>query len=389
MSIKQSRKAGVPLVGYRSSGSLYDGYEAQDQEKNHTTLLSIPEFCTPICDKLERFIECMYNAEKDTKCILKSTALQFTCLLKVEERSLEVSNLVCCGKAVKFKLLEMTLSCLINLCKNWGEAPLSLSILNPIPPVRRALKFTWVPWSSTHDDPFLPSDRIEDSMESIPVELKNTGCCPISCEVHERWGVHPPELDPQEVCTIEDSICEDYLKSLECMFYRINLAFEVKSRHKTTFTTDAACVVIKFSRNGKKAILTYISVRPCLQGLKIAHMILYVLMDACVRFNIEEFYVEETYPSSVSILKKLGGFKVSREYCYDNNYKINFENMFHKTLIACGLKGMLAEHKDHRGYFIITQSFFPTSEELNNQEAVNDRFAKKQRTLEEAGAAGV
>jgi hypothetical protein len=385
MSKRKSPKAGVPKHGYSVCGSVYKS--AEHQEENHITQLDRGQSGHSLNCELENLIEHILNAEDDTEYSFDSTPLQFQCLLNVKEMSVKVLKLACYSIAFKFGFLDMTISSLINLCKNWGEAPLSLSILDPIPPVREMLKSTWVPWSSTCDDPFLPSDRILDSIESIPVEITKTGCCPFICSLHELRNlmIYSPEMHPDEVDTIENSMSGDYLKSLQCLFYRIHLAFEVKSVKKKTFITDAAIVSIRFNESGTKALLTNISVRVCLQGRKIAHMILYVLMDACVRFNIQKFSVHNAYPSSVSILKKLGDFEDDGYY----NYTITFEKMAQKTLIACGLNGMLVEHKDYCGYFIINESYFPSSADLNNNEAVDEWFAKRQKSLEGSGAAGV
>jgi hypothetical protein len=108
-------------------------------------------------------------------------------------------------------------------------------------------------------------------------------------------------------------------------------------------------------------------------------MILNVILNACIEFQVARFLVKNAYPSTEAILLNLGGFKVTCEYSRSKDYTIELKDM-RKTLAAFEHGEGLIGHDEHSGYFTIDPSLFPTSEELNSQQAVEERCAKRSRT---------
>lgn len=349
---------------------------AGKQEYDHARELDWHEFGQGGCKQLESIIRNLNRGNRIGH--FSCTAFVFNYELSVSKRELVICNMVFCGKTEEYSLLDMLLGTLVNFCSE-QENPLSLSIKDPIPSVKEALKRMWCPWSSAHD-PFLPSDRMLDARGLISEEIKATGCCPSrDMVVHETWnGIDPPKLADEQILAIMHSISKDYIVSLECLLYRIFNAFKRKFRHGNSFRTDAACVDMCFTPHVDEVVLQKISVRPCLQGLGIARMILNVILNACVEFQVAKFLVKNAYPSTEAILLNLGGFKVTREYSHSKDYTIELNDM-RKTLAAFEHGKGLIGHNEHSGYFTIDPSLFPTSEELNSQQAVEERCAKRSR----------
>ena len=379
MSTRHPR-AGVPKKGFRVVGSMYAderGNAAGKQEYDHAHELDWHEFGQGGCRQLESIIK--YFNRGNRSMHFSCSAFVFNYELSVSKRELVICNMVFCGKTEEYSLLDMLLGTLVNFCSE-QENPFSLSIKAPIPPVKEALKRMWCPWSSAHD-PFLPSDRMLDARGLISEEIKATGCCPSrDMVVNGTWsGIDAPKLADEQILDIMHSISKDYIVSLECLLYRIFNAFKRKFRHGNCFRTDAACVDLYFTPYTDEVVLKKISVRPCLQGLGIARMILNVILNACVEFQVDRFLVKEAYPSTEAILLNLGGFKVTREYSHGKDYTIELKDM-RKTLAAFEHGEGPIEHDEHSGYFTIDPSLFPTSEELNSQQAVEERCAKRSRT---------
>lgn len=377
----QHPRAGIPKKGFRVVGSMYadEGDNAAwRQEDGHAHELDLREFGQGGFNQLESIIKYLIRGRRSMH--LSCSAFVFDYKLSISKRELVICNMVFCGKTEEYNLLDMLLGTLVNFCSE-QENPLSLSIKDPIPPVKEALKRMWCPWSSAHKDLFLPSDRMLDARGLISEEIKATGCCPSrDMVVRERWyGVDPPKLTDDQILDIMYSISKDYIVSLECLLYRIFNAFKRKFRHGNSFRTDAACVDLCFTPYTDQVVLKKISVRPCLQGLGIGRMIINVILNACIEFQVPRFLVKEAYPSTEAILLNLGGFKVTREYSHGKDYTIELKDM-RETLAAFEHREGPIEHDEHSGYFTIDPSLYPTSDELNSQQAVEERCAKRSGT---------
>jgi N-acetylglutamate synthase-like GNAT family acetyltransferase len=350
------------------------------QEFNHTLQLDMHEFGKGFCSLLANLIKCVHS-ECNARWTFSCTALAFTCELRVADleskRWLLISDLVFCDKAEKYRLAEMLIHTLVYLCRHWGERRFNLDIIDPLPPVSETLMHMDFPWNSSSDFE-LPVDRMLDVI--VPGEIVATGCCLSRMEYRKNSKIKLPALDPAQILDYSRTISDEYISSLECLLYRLHLVFKTKNRQKLQLTTDAVCVTVHFLDNKKGILVEYIAVRPCLQGRGISTMILWLLMSRCVRFTVAKLTVVDAYPSSAALVTKLGDFEEKTNGLERSDYSIKLHSMRKKTLQACGLEERLKEHEDYPGYFVIDPSRFPSSEELNSQQAVEERCAKRSRT---------
>ncbi len=102
-------------------------------------------------------------------------------------------------------------------------------------------------------------------------------------------------------------------------------------------------------------------------------MIIWRLMDACVKKGIAKFIISDCRPSTRSLVAKLQGFQGVKYTC---DRVIEFEAMRKLTLESCGLQDRLAEDPARPGFYRINQFFFPTASEVNGAE---QRAAKRKR----------
>lgn len=381
------KQAGIP-TGYINEGSVYE--DSDTHEQAHTKSLSRESFGEIFCQRLKALIENIYNANRGLETAFSCVALM--CQLKLDETKmlLTISDLVFCDRTVNFQLVEMFICALINLCVHWkqfGSEPLSLLILNPIPSVKAALEQMWCMWSSAHDDPFLPAERMADCLGLIPSKIRNTGCCPTRVECFGENGflrgvcgnslVLKINLPVKEETLAHSSeISTDFVTSFECLLYRIYLFVSAMKKGAINLKTDAAHVNVGF--NGSEMELMFLAVRIRLQGLRMATMIYYVLMSSCVKFGIKRFSVT-AFPSNASLLRKIGDFVVESEGVKSKHFVITLDKMQTKTLDKCGLTGRMCETDGFPGYYEIDPSFFPNAEKLNDQQAVDERYAEIKR----------
>lgn len=355
--------------------------------------LDLPEFGKGLCRLLATITKDVYSTTRSAHWNLSCIALAFTCEIRISEseRSLVISDLVFCDKAEKYRFVEMLFYTLVYLCIHWGERHLNLVISDPVPPVYEALRYIQCPWDSTCADFELSADRMRDVI--VPCEIRATGCCLSRVEYtgrSENWEIKLPSLNASQILDCSRGISEEFIYSLECLLYRLHLVFKTKPRRKVHLRTDAVCVSVDFLNCKQGILLELITVRPCLQGKGIATMILWILMSRCVRFNVAKLTLTSAYPSSAALVAKLGGFEETNHMFQHSDYTIKLDDMRGKTLQACGLEGRLKEHEEHPGYFVIDPSHFPIAEELNSQQAVEDRYKKRRvEGLGEGVAAGV
>ena len=377
-------RAGVPTFGYRSTGGLFRSIDKQ--EDSHIRELDAECFCKDACEQIDDLL-IKYLVILDAKVLLSCTAFTCLCDLDMKKMSLRVSNLVFDDMAVKYGLSDMLLASLVCICMfsgNVDEMPkkrLNLHICDPIPPVKAALEKMWCPWSPIYEDPNLRSDKMEEAFGKIPDEIRRTRCCPSLEEflsVHE-WVVGLPKIDPALVLACTRMMNVEYIESLECMLYRLAVPFKrlpgTRRFYDESLGIAAACVKFRLNWTMRLFTLDWIVSRPCLQGLGIFRMVLFAIMDNCVRHNVDKFTVSMAYASSISVLKRIGGFKTDHEFSVKVDYTIELAEMRTKTLAACGLEGRMREHEEFPGYFVIDPSYFPTAEQLNSQEEVDKRFA--------------
>ena len=382
-------KAGVPR-GYRDSSSLYKNGE--QQENSHIETLRPDRLGRPFCIQLTKMIEDVYNEKSTLNFPFSCSAMTCKVYLKKSnlKRTLTIAELVFCDRTEQYRLVEMFISAAINLCTRMSDSEkMNLHILDPIPSVKMALERTWCMWCSEKDDPYLPSERMEEASKLIPVEIRATGCCltrnecfGVSGEHRSRQGkslrldLKIPKVDDQP----SYGIGENYLTSLECLLYRIYLFVKDRKEGSIILNSDSACVEVRLNSDVDVLELYFIATRLCLGRLKIATMIYWRLMACCAEFKISCFTVT-AFPSNAILLERLGGFIADEPISDLRTYNITLDIMHTKTLANCGLEGRLSEHEDFPGYFSIDPSHFPVADELNSQQAVDARYAKYTNTV--------
>jgi hypothetical protein len=146
------KKAGVP-TGYIDWGSFFhDKWIENDGNKHedyYIEKLSLSEFGDNFCTELETVIQSICFGERSKKHSFICTAMTCKIAMNAPRRSVEISELVFCDRAVKFMLMEMFICAMINLCANLiTPMTLGLLIVNPVPFVETKLKCMQIEWEN-------------------------------------------------------------------------------------------------------------------------------------------------------------------------------------------------------------------------------------------------
>ena len=209
----------------------------------------------------------------------------------------------------------------------------------------------------------------------------------------EPWMVGLPDLNSEFISKSDmvkyvkyvkyeaglSSIDSDYVRSLECLLYRLHLFASCNTDRYVALQSDAvrAKVTIQTQFQRSQLHLEFITTRSCLIGhdFQIGTMVIWRLMACCVEFNISTFKIFGVYPSTAGLLRKLGGFEKigldSKDYDdreQNADYTISLERMKTKTLAVCGLTSRVKACPEYAGYYTI--SSLPPASWLNNQSAV-------------------
>lgn len=360
------QKALVP-VKLRGDGQMYK--DSQCQEASHSRDLEFAVFCKKTSKDLEKLIRCIYVSEKGNEFIISNTAFSFECNFSACERVIMIKRLVFCDRSCQYGMVDLLLGILVTLCMHWSnDRSLSLIVYDPIPFVRESLEnMSWCMWEMLENDLAISFDRIEDVEKRIPLVIKSTRCCFGRSEFESRTEQWELDLSVMQLPSLICSSCisQNYLTSLECLFYRLHTSRFIDFICGIVLRTDALCLNLMYSKSKNMLELKLIEVRPCLQGFGIGTMTIWRLMAACTHLQISTLKIARAYPSSVNLMTKLGGFKNSGNFENYDDYFITLDEMCKKTLAVCGLDRKLKESERYPGYFFIDPSQFPSAEDLN------------------------
>ena len=367
MGTKNNELKAVVPDSLRGDGAMYANSKCQ--ESSHSRELELSRFCKDALKMLEVLIKGIFYSEKHGEWNVSSTALSFKCEFSARERGVMISKLIFCDRGCQYGMGGMLLGTLINLCTHWNsDEHLSLIVRNPIPHVRKCLEnMSWCSWTVLEDDLVISWDNIASVEKNIPLSIKRTKCCLNRSEFvnrTEQWGVQLPTVEPQNA-TSASCISMNYISSLECLLYRFDSVHRIDFMHGICLRTDALCVNLLYTMSTNVLELKSIEVRPCLQGRGIGTMAFWRLMYTCVQFQISTLKISRAYPSSVSLMTKLGGFKKVGAYEKFDDYTITLNEMCKKTLQSCGLDKKMKENDRYPGYYEINTSCFPVAELLN------------------------
>ena len=311
---------------------------------------------------------------------------------------------------------------LLTMCVLKEGERMKLVIQRPIPLVRNALFRMCLFWEDAGDYISLSTEQAYNQLKQVPLHISRTGCTisqsrlmqqsldykrqldhhraqmreyrrqkelfdynPALLEggvlmsvpvFPDRYVIKSPEplfQSDEEWLAYEQQfklMDEYYLERFESLLYGIYLS--VQFREKNAFVCDAARVVLAYGQDSVR--LDLISTRPCLQSqdLRVATIVLWRVMAACVQFNIPEFRVVIAFESTRGLLTRLGGFSMADDR--DCDYYISLEQMRVKTLAAMGLEGRLIENSDFPGFYKVVPHFFPSARDLNDTEEVERRI---------------
>jgi hypothetical protein len=316
---------------------------------------------------------------------------------------------------------------------------IELIVINPIALVRETLTCACDAWDEAACDLRLSVESVRSALLSIPTLIINTGCTTTPSELRiimenyniakqeydtelsdyqnkwdefqkhadivvmgvtefkkqqkvisasepsfpEPWMVGLPILNHESISKSNMvkyeagllSIDSDYVRSLECLLYRLHLFASCKTDRYVALQSDA--VRLKVIIEESQLQLEFITTRSCLIGhdFQIGTMVIWRLMACCIEFNISTFSVLGVYPSTAGLLRKLGGFerigldnKDSDHLEQNADYTISMERMKIKTLAVCGLTNRVKACPEYAGYYTIRS--LPPASWLNNQSVV-------------------
>ena len=249
-------------------------------------------------------------------------------------------------------------------------------ISNPLPLVRKAFlhiaRLNHFDFDiSATNDLTLDFEIMQRMVSHIPYYVLKTNCVQLK-KAHED---DTPEVESINIrpSPYEGTIVsKNYLENFEYFLSRIfatpvGFGYE---RH----TTEVFRIFAEFYED--VLYLNRLEARPCFQGFRSGRIVLNVLINYCIENNINTFYVECAFSPTKHLCDSLG-FKLVKDT--RNDYKITLEEM--KKIAQpeqCGLPDdLLWRDETHPGLFRLDHTRFPTSDYLNDQDAVDAGWKDK------------
>jgi hypothetical protein len=206
----------------------------------------------------------------------------------------------------------------------------------------------------------MPRSSLALALRRVPRNIRDTGCL-----VDYAGGVItrirlPEAVNPRDMFWYH--VNEDYLSCLEVLLCRLSLAV----RHRVcNFYIRLESVVFRLSCEKDEVSIDFISVRPSLQGRRIATMLIWVTVTACRDHKVARFVLYDCYKSMRSLIGSK--FKdLFRQTQYTLDRTILLDDMGKITLESCGLQGRLAEDPARPGFYRINPIFFPPASKVND-----------------------